>query len=308
MKTFPLPEIPKGSSPSGHHYSGTFDDCAWKFYLRFIRGWKPLRTSSPLLNGSAFHFATATFYASRSESKAKAALSKYFAFVRKEYESEKERELALVRLPAMLSAWISKFGWNDLSRYTFLEIEKEHSVKLLGGFHFTLRLDALVRDREKNLIIIEKKTSSWRPELTEVDVFNGDQATAYIACVSELYEVPLKRIYLLPDICSWPRNSLKVSQINCYRGELVQRTSNDIEEWKIGKANSLAEISQKAQALSTHSEYALFRRNTHWCTSFGRPCEYLSVCRQRFPRDHVPYGFRKDDELPDLFPKKGKSK
>jgi len=255
------------------------------------------------LNGSAFHFAKATFYTTRSKLEAQKALARFLVQMRKEYENEKELELARIRLPSMLSSWIEKYGNEDLRRYTFLEIEAEHRVVLLGGFSFTLRLDALVRDRERNLIVLETKTSSWRPELTEVEVVNGDQATAYIACVSSLYDVPLHKIYLLPDITSWPKNSTKVSQINCYRGELVQRDAEAIEEWKIGTSNELAELSQKAEALKTHSEYALFRRNTFYCTAYARPCEYLSVCRQRIAKDHVPYGFRKDTELPDLFPK-----
>jgi hypothetical protein len=158
-----------------------------------------------------------------------------------------------------------------------------------------------VRDVNKNLIILETKTSSWRPELTEVDLFNGDQATAYVACVSALYKTPPSRIYVLPDILAWPKRSTKVSQINAYRGELIQRDANAIEEWRVGASNLLAEISQKTSALATHSQYALFPRNTQWCTSFGRPCEYLSVCRQRLTE--TPFGFAHDAELPDLFPK-----
>jgi hypothetical protein len=206
----------------------------------------------------------------------------------------------------MISAWIAKYGDLDFARYKFLEIEGEHTVTLLGGFRFTLRLDALVRDREGNLLILETKTSGWRPELAELDLFNGDQASAYIACVSDLYKIKPARVFLLPDICSWPKNSLKTSQINCYRGELVQRDANALEEWKVGVSNLLAEISQKVSALSTHSEYALFPRNTQWCTSYSRPCEYISVCRQRYDDGHVPYGFKKDVLLPDLFPKKGR--
>jgi hypothetical protein len=307
-KTFPMPTMPTGASPSGNHYINLFQSCARKFYLRYVLGWKPNKSSSPLLNGSAFHHSKAVFYATRSRVEAQKAVARYLAFVRKEYETEDELALARTRLPAMISAWIAKFGERDLTRYVFLEIEAEHKVILFGGFSFTLRLDALVRDREGNLLVLETKTSSWRPELTELDLFNGDQASAYIACVREMHDIKLSRLYLLPDICSWPRKSLNVSQINCYRGELVQRDSNAIEEWKIGVSNLLAEISQKVNALKTHSEYALFPRNTQWCTSFSRPCEYISVCRQRFENDDVPYGFRKDADLPDLFPKKGKQK
>jgi hypothetical protein len=301
-----MPQIPTGASSSGGHYTGTFDACQWRFYQRFVLGWKTKKTAAPLLNGSGFHYAKAVFYATRSKEKASSALAGYLVQTGKLYESEEEFSLARVRLPAMLSAWIFKFGIRDLERYTFLEIEEEHRVPLLGGFSFTIRLDALVRDRERNLIILETKTSAWNPHLTELAVVNGDQATGYIACVSDLFKTPLSKIYVLPDILSWPKKSLKTSQINCYRGELIQRDSNAIEEWRIGKANALAEISQKVAALKTHSEYALFRRDTDRCTDFARPCDYLSVCRQRFEKNHVPYGFVKDTELPDLFPKRGK--
>lgn len=309
QKTFPTPAMPTGASPSGSHYTNLFKCCPYKFLMRYIYGWKPLRTSSALLNGSAFHYVKAVFYATGKKSAALAALTRFLVEVRKEYETEEELSLARLRLPSMISAWIEKYGFRDLERYTFLEIEQEHSVPLLGGFSFTLRLDALVRDKERNLLILETKTSSWRPELAEIEVVNGDQASAYIACVSELYKTKPSRVFLLPDICSWPKNSRKVSQINCYRGEFVQRDSNALEEWKIGTSNELAELSQKASALKTHSPYALFRRNTFYCTAWARPCEYLNVCRQRFEKNHVPYGFKKDTQLPDLFPAaKGKKK
>lgn len=291
----------RGPSAAGNHYVNLYQCCPRKFYLRFILGWEPRFLSPALLNGLAFHGAKALYYETRSKARALSALALHFASEAKRYEKAEDLSLARTRLPTMISTWIARFGEKDLSRYKILEVEHEHEIALLGGFVFTVRLDALVRDRDGNYLILETKTSSWRPELTEVEVANGEQSTAYIAAVCAIKNVPPSRVFLLPDIISWPRASVNVAQLSCYRGELVQRDEAALDQWKLGVSNIMAEISQKAAALHSCSPYALFPRNTQWCTSFAHPCEYIHVCRREVEVG-VPSGFSRDRSLPSLVP------
>jgi hypothetical protein len=265
-----------------------------KYYLRHVMRLVPHFTPRPLINGSAFHLGKATFYQTRKEKPAQEAMLAYLRECREEFEYKEDYITCKTRLPFMLTAWIAKFGLADLKNFKFLEIEKEHRMILNGGFLATSRPDAVVENRDGELLIMETKTTTYSAEMTEVSVNFGDQATTYLASVAKAY--PKRHIAgLIPDIVFWLKNSKTKDNIHCIRGSLVQREKYELQEWQLEVETLLSEISQKVAALKTYPPIALFPRNTEFCVSYNSPCPYLHICRERLDLSKAPHGFKKEE-------------
>jgi len=284
---------------SGFHWYTLYQSCGRRFYFRSILGYKPRFTPPPLINGTAFHLGKETFYSTASEAKALKAMSLYLTEARGEIEFNEDFAIMRARLPLMLSSWIKAHGASDLKHYTFLALEREFSIPFPNGFVATVRPDAVVRDSNGAIFILETKTSGASAALTETAVSFGDQATVQLAAARRAF--PRARIEgVIPDILFWLKSSRSAREIRCIRGALVTRTREQTDEWERSTASLLSEISQKALALEHGAEpVTLFRRNTEFCVSYNKACEYLHICRESLdiPFGRAPHGFTFDTVL-----------
>ena len=234
--------------------------------------------------GGAFHAAKATYYRTKGDlDEALEAVDQFFDDESIELEEESQRATLIRRTRSMMSSWAGSHGFKDFRRYEILGIEKYVEVPVPGlpSFVFTGRLDLLVRDRETKLVsILDSKTSGYSITLTADGVLYGDQATAYVWLGSELLGERISSF--IPDITYWSRNSTDVSKILNSRPIVVLRTDEDVVGFKLGIAQLFSEIAQKTAALSQGSDpRQLFRRNTHYCISYGHVCEFADECRSR---------------------------
>jgi hypothetical protein len=281
---------------SGFHYYTLYQSCGRRFYFRNVLGLRPRFTAVPLLNGTAFHLGKETFYRTGLEAKALAAVKSFFLENKSEFERAEDYALVRARLPLALSAWISTFGRKDLAHYTILALEKELSITFPNGFEATVRPDAIVRDAERNIFILETKTTGYSADMTEISVAFGDQATVQLAAVRRAYP-RLTVMGVVPDILFWLKSSRSTREIKCVRGSLVTREPWQLDEWERSTASLLSEISQKATAVEQGFEpTAVFRRNTEFCVSYNNPCPYLHICRER-DLPEVPHGFVLDEAI-----------
>jgi hypothetical protein len=281
---------------AGFHFYTLYQSCGRKFYFRNILGLRPRFTAVPLLNGTAFHLGKETFYATGLEAKALAAVKTFFLENKVEFERPEDYALVRARLPLALSAWISTFGKKDLRQYTFIALEKVLSIPFANGFVATVRPDAIVRDREDNIFILETKTTGFSADMTEISVAFGDQVTVQLAAARRTY--PKFRVMgVVPDILFWLKSSRSSREIKCIRGSLITREDWQLDEWERSTASLLSEISQKAAAVERGFEPAIvFRRNTEFCVSYNHPCEFLHICRER-DLPSVPHGFVLDESI-----------
>lgn len=293
------------ASKVGFHFLSLFMSCRRKFYFRHVLSLVPRFTPTALLNGSAFHLAKEVFYTTHSRSRALAAVEKFLKDERASFERPEDFALVRARLPLAVSSWIDVFGNRDLSNYKFLALEREFEVRFASGLIATVRPDAVVEDREKNVFILETKTTGFSADMTEVSVAFGDQATTQLAAVSPRFP---RVMGVVPDILFWLKSSRLSRDIKCIRGSLVTRSSDDLEEWRLATEALVEEISARVEALSTHNPFELFQRNTEFCVSFNHPCDYIHICRERdLPR--VPHGFiLESSSITQTKKKKGKGK
>ncbi len=295
-------------SVSGFHFYNLHQCCQRKFYIKYFCRFVPNKVAPALINGSAFHEAKELYYLTGSTKKAVDIAEKYVKKNFEFFQEEADYDNILYRLPIIISQWIDKFGEYDRKQYKFLAIEKEFKIALptIDGFpkiHVTIKPDAIVQDKvSKDIYIMETKTSGFSIDLTNNGVHYGDQATTYIYAVEKCLK---KQVYgVIPDIAYWNTRSKEESNIKIIRGDIVIRKERDLEVWEKSVRQEFLEISQKIEAVREgYDEDAIFRRNTYYCMSYGKPCEYAGICRMKLiPKTELPYGFAyyKRNEKPGL--------
>jgi hypothetical protein len=293
---------------AGFHWYTLYQSCGRKFYFRSILGYVPRFTPPPLINGTCFHLGKETFYRTGKEDRAQKVMMAELLDAKPHVEFNEDFLIMRARLPLMLSSWIRAHGAADLKNYTFLALEREFTIPFANGFVATVRPDAVVQDRNGLIFILETKTSAASANLTEISVAFGDQATVQLAAARRAWP-KLSIAGVIPDILFWLRSSRSAREIRCVRGFLVTRTKEQTDEWERSTASLLSEISQKALAVERGVEpVVLFRRNTEFCVSYNKNCEYLHICRESLdlPRGRAPTGFTLDSALSRTPAKKGK--
>jgi hypothetical protein len=288
------------ASHAGFHYHNLYQCCQMKWFIRYILRINTKYTATPLINGHAFHEGKATFYMTGSKAKALRKVETEIKSRAHEFENLEDYHFTLERCPVLLNHWIDKLGYNDLKRFTIVDVEKELTTRLPGtNFIATVRPDAIVKEKDGDgsMYGMETKTSSFSIKTTEMGVHYGDQATIYMWAARAHYKQPLYAI--LPDIAYWNKAAKDESNIKCVRGDLVQRSDRRIAQFTAGLIQLQQIIAQKVEAYRQGADpYMLFQRNTHYCNAFFKPCEFAEICDNDLTKvKRLPPGFKRERAL-----------
>ena len=290
------------ASNAGFHFANLYQCCQRKFFIKWVIRPAAKYISAPLVYGIAFHEAKATFYKTRSVAKAKAKAISQIKHYKTLFEHHRDYEMTLLRVPILIGAWIAKFGYTDLERYELIVVEGDFAQPLPGmpDFVFTGRIDAVVRDKATGLyFILETKTSSSSKDLTLSGVMSGDQVTSYLWLASKQLDVPIAGV--IPDIAYWHKSATTEANIDCFRAAALTRDGHEINAFLQGLKQIFSEISQKVAAYRNgYDEDGLFPRNTYYCTSYGKMCEFATICRLQLRRNTMPMGFEIDRRKHEL--------
>lgn len=293
----PVKKVTQKESSSGFHFYNLHQCCQRKFYIKYVCRLTPVHVAPPLIQGGAFHEAKELYYKTGSVKK---AVDVAEAFIKKNhsfFEHEEEFDKVLYRVPVLIMKWIERFGEYDRKIYKFLAIERQFQVTLphvdgCPDIVVTVKPDTIVQAKgSKDIYVMETKTSGFQIEMTNQGVQYGDQATAYIYAVRKILKKEVRGV--IPDIAYWNKNAKSEDNIQIVRGDIVIRKDRDLEVWEKSVRQEFLEISQKVEALKKgYDEDALFRRNTYYCMSYGKPCEFADICRVKLvPGMDTPYGF-----------------
>lgn len=298
--------ITQNESSSGFHFYNLHQCCQRKFYIKYVCRLTPSTVSPPLIQGGAFHEAKEVYYKTGSTKKAVDSAEKFIKSNHSLLSSDDDYDRILYRVPVLVMRWIDRFGEYDRHQYKFLTIEKEFKVQLpkVKGYPeiiVTVKPDAIVEDKgSHDIYIMETKTSGYSIDVTNDGVQYGDQATTYIYAARKCLG---KEVYgVIPDIAYWNTKAKNEDNIQILRGDIVTRKDRDLEVWEKSVRQEFLEISQKVEAVKKgYDPDALFRRNTYYCMSYGKPCEFSEICRMNLtPKTKIPYGFvyyKKKEEL-----------
>lgn len=287
----------RGASHAGFHYHNLYQCCQLKWFMKYVLRIEPNYTATPLLNGAAFHEGKATFYKTGSKAKAIRKVETELKGRKQEFYNDEQYLQTSERCPILLENWIEKFGWGDLKRYDFIAIEEELEVKIPGtDYVFTIRPDAVVQEKtgDRDVLGMETKTSSFSIKTTDIAVYYGDQATAYLWAAQQHYK---RKIFgIVPDIAYWNKQTSNQANITCTRGDIVRRDERRIYQFYSGLAQLINIMSQKVAAYESGADpYMLFQRNTHYCNAFFKPCEYAEICDNDLTKvKRLPPGYRRD--------------
>lgn len=290
-------------SHSGNHFFTLYQLCARKFEFKYLHRLSPMYQGPALIFGSAFHEAKAVFYNTKSKSKAMFTATNEIIKARTYFEREEDYEKCLYRAPVLIASWIEKFGYSDLDTYNILGVELPIELPIpKTNFKMTMRLDALVQDKDDGYVyVLESKTSGTSINLTEMGVYYGDQATAYLWGAKEAGEklgYKAKDVLgVLPDISYWHKNAKSEDNISHVRPDIVYRNDEQLLEYQESVAGILTDITQRVNAYEKklHSPRMLFPRSTYYCNAFFKPCEYADICRHKVARSgRAPHGFKRD--------------
>jgi hypothetical protein len=285
----------------GLHFVQEYQNCMRKWYLKYGLQIRPDHTGKHLIAGAAFHYGKGRFYKHGNKAKALKETRSYISRRKAQFESPEDYEWAYTRYPVMLGVWIESYGYHDLEQYKVIAVEEEIVIPVPGtnGFYATMRPDTILEDKDYGYQwIMETKTTGFSKLLQEKGVYYGDQATMYLWGARE--GLGLKCDGVLPDITYWHKDSKKPEAIDCMRGDIVQRTEEEIESFVKGLAGILNEISQKATALEQgYDPEEILPRNTSRCMDFFRPCEFSEVCRNKMTRrSRLPDGMHFGKKTP----------
>ena len=281
MATRRTPE--RKASKMGYHFYNLYQNCRWKFFIKYVLQLDPVKTSAPLVLGAAFHEGKATWYLTGDRNKAVEVCVAEIKDRRSELEEDAYARV-LARAPIMLTSWIDEHGERDLEVFNVIDVEKYVEVPLeLTSHKISMRFDAILQYKNTgNYVIMETKSTQSSIEGQKRTVATGDQATTYTwGFRKEWPDRPL--LGVIPDITYWHSSSTNPDKIINYRGfhDPVIRTNQDLQEYELYTADLLSEISQRIGAYKKgpFPPIQLFGRNTQWCDSYFRPCEYWPICR-----------------------------
>lgn len=278
-------------SSAGYHFLNTYQNCAWKFYIKYCIGLRPTFSAPALSFGSAIHGAVAAFLLGKDH---QGEFRRLMHEMRKAYEREEDYVLDANRGLVLLATWVTEVGENLRSDFDVLSAEEELTVPLPNGYVVTARPDAVLAPKSKRDAkhrpgyILETKTTRWGRDLVEETLQNADQITTYIWATRKIH--PDWNIEaVIPNVMYQNKSKIGVGL-----GDLIFRTNQDLVDYEQQAMGLLTEVSQKVLGLLDYSPHHLFSRNTSWCGSYNKPCEYLGICRNaRF--DPVPTGFVRED-------------
>ena len=287
----------RGASPSGFHFYHLYQCCPRKFFIKYLARIEPTHTAAPLISGAAFHEAKAVFYSTHSLKKAVAKCEREIKSRKAEFYDSDRYEFDMLRYPLLLEKWIIKYGFDDLDNMNIHMLEEEISMPVPSteNFRMTMRADLVFSYKgDKDIYVMDTKTSSHSIGLTQDTLYYGDQATTYIYGVSEKMKRPVRG--LIADIAYWHKNSTSPDKIQCVRGDLIVRTPKQLKEFMLNVSAVFNEISQKVNAFASgkYSEHLLFPRCTYYCMSYNKRCEYSDICRTQLSlKGRTPNGFRR---------------
>ncbi len=295
-----MAQTQSSASSSGFHFFQLYQCCPRKFYFKYVVGLDTKWTPPALVYGAAFHEAKAEFYRTGNMQDGRNAGIAFIEANKENYQEPEAYEKDLYRLPILYRTWVVKWGLNDLIKYDVVTVEQEFEVVLPNGFKYTGRPDTILQDKvTKEYFIMETKTSGFSKDLTMDTVYYGDQVTSYY--VLSKAGLDIEAAGVICDVAYWNKNAKYEDNIDCLRSDPITRTREEIDDFVDGVAQLFSELSQKIAALETHKPEALFQRNTYYCMSYGKPCEFVDICRTRVrPQDPAPFGFIKKTEVRKL--------
>lgn len=282
-------ENPSRESAIGTHFIQTFMEDPYIFYLRYVRGLRPIHTAPALIKGGIIHLAIEAACRFASPDPAIVTLNTIFKHRYTEYDDRAVADADWRASSAMLESWLSTWLEHDLTTYHFLHIEDEFALPLSNGFQVTVKPDIIVqRKSDGEIRALDHKTTGRGPADAHRYLEEGDQATAYIWAIQKLY--PNNHILGVESDVIFKRSNMR--EAKCTRVGIVQRSPWYLDSWEISTISWLQTIAQRVAMVEEGypPEFAFPRGQSYWGLR-----DWGSLYRSPLPEDgSPPFGYEID--------------
>lgn len=281
---------PERESPGGYHFILTYMQDPYAFYLKYVRGLKPIHTKPALIKGGIIHSAIEAAYLYDAESMFN-TLNALFDHRASEYTDPEQRNTDWRESTVMLDKWAATWLDHDHKTYHILHLEEEFTLPMANGYTITVRPDIILqRKDDAEIRALDHKTTAWSLMRAHSDLADGDQATTYIWAMQKLY--PNNRILGVESDIIFKRENMAVAKAE--RVGIIQRTPWYLTQWELSTIAWLHRIAQSVGMLTDGgypAAYAFPRGQSHWGTS-----DWPDIYRAELPQDPAepPYGYTID--------------
>ena len=280
---------PDRESAMGYHYVQTFMQDPYSWYLKYVRGLKPIHTKPALIKGGIIHSAIEAAYLYDADSAHK-TLATLFDHRRPEYENPEQHATDWRDSEAMLCAWLTTWLTHDKDTYHLMHIEDPFELPLPNGFLISVRFDALLQSKtDGELRVLDHKTTGYSPMAAHKSLDDSDQSTCYQWAASKLY--PNNRIIGVESDVIFKRSNMRAAK--CQRVGIVQRTPWYIDQWQIAMIAWLSDIARRVHMLNEGypPAFAFPRGESYW-----GPNDWPGIYRAPLPDDPTepPHGYTID--------------
>lgn len=257
----------------GYHWLGTYKQCPRRWWLRYNQG---IREAS---------------------SDTGTSIGQWFAELRRRYFEDPEMVGESWRASPtdpifvagqLLQQWLEAYGKSDQQTYICRpELPLETG---LAGWRTTCRLD-LGLEAIHGLTIIETKTTRRRMVDIYEAVLQEDQALHYWCMAKSFGYVVLG---VVPEIIEYhctKEGALKPDLTRINRFPI--RTFTHVEE-SLYRVESKEWHDRLNEDVNGREDRIAFPANRHACRAYGRPCEFIGICRTYQPGDNLPQTLKRD--------------
>lgn len=277
---------PDRESHTGVHYIEQFMKDPYDFYLKYVRGLKPLKTKPALIKGGIIHTAIEAAYTFADRQAAKKTLAALFKHRRAEYAEAEQHTKDWQDSQAMLNCWLDTWLDFDLATYHILHLEEQFELPLPNNMLITVKPDIIVQRRSDGEVrALDHKTTGYSLPGAHQNLAASHQASAYNWALHKLY--PNNRIAGLESDVIYKRQSVVKAQ----RPGLIQRTEWFLSSWEINMCSWLEEIGRRVALLSDGypPDYCFPRGESYWLS------DYDDIYWSPLPEDgSPPYGYEID--------------
>lgn len=276
---------PNTGTRSGFHFYDLHKKCGRKFFINYVKGIESKYTAPPLVLGGAFHLAKEMFYKGKTVQESILLCVDYIKKKEPLFYDPEQYGKVLNRCPQMFENWAEEVGRAILEEWDVFAAEQYIEASLPDtGYRITMRLDAILKHKKMTYHTIEEtKSTQSSLDNMKLGVQLGDQSTLYTWGFKKAFpDLPL--LGVIPDITFWSKSTQNPKLIKHYRGihDIITRTKHDLRVWEIGMNHRIKLITEQTEAYLTNpcleTEHA-FDKDTYWCNSYFKPCEYANICR-----------------------------
>ena len=274
----------KGPSAAGFHFYNLYQCCPYKFYLRNVRGLDTMWKGPALIRGDAVHQGLELFYKTGILGDAVDLASFVVEESALDMQDDTGELMEKVQKTAaeMVRAWAVGYGEADFSNYEEFALEQEAEIPLLDkdgketGKRVTVRIDRLGRTADGKWDMFDTKTSTFSKDLTEKAFAMSDQPTLYVAACEKALGIKVRSVFC--DIAYFHSRAKKSEP---YRSMPIERSELEIQQTLESIRETFLDVDQRVDdvLMQRKQPHEAFPRNTHYCMSYNRMCEFASICR-----------------------------